>query len=103
MTEVDLRFLCAHYRLSGNAPVLPAVGGGRAISWRIAPTPPSGGASRRSTLGESRKLLVDVGVQLSLEIAVRVRVQLIGHLKPCMTEIYLHIVARMADYIATHP
>ena len=28
---------------------------------------------------------------------VRVRVQLIGHLQPCMTEIYLHIVARMAD------
>ena len=27
----------------------------------------------------------------------RVRVQLIGHLQPCMTEIYLHIVARMAD------
>ena len=25
------------------------------------------------------------------------RVELIGHFKPCMTEIYLHIVARMAD------
>ena len=25
---------------------------------------------------------------------MRVRVQLIGHLEPCMTEIYLHIVAR---------
>ena len=34
---------------------------------------------------------------------LRVRVQLIGHLQPCMTEIYLHIVARMADYMATHP
>ena len=31
------------------------------------------------------------------------RVQLIGHFQPCMTEIYLHIVARMADYMATHP
>ena len=31
------------------------------------------------------------------------RVELIGLFKPCMTEIYLHIVARMADYIATHP
>ena len=31
------------------------------------------------------------------------RVQLIGHFEPCMTEIYLHIVARMADYMATHP
>ena len=35
--------------------------------------------------------------------SVRVRVQLIGHLQPCMTDIYLHIVARMADYMATHP
>ena len=31
------------------------------------------------------------------------RVELIGHFKPCMTEIYLHIDARMADYIRTHP
>ena len=25
------------------------------------------------------------------------RAELIGHFKPCMTDIYLHIVARMAD------
>ena len=25
------------------------------------------------------------------------------HCKACMTEIYLHIDARMADYIRTHP
>ena len=31
------------------------------------------------------------------------RVQLIGHFKACMPEIYLHIDARMADYMATHP
>ena len=31
------------------------------------------------------------------------RAELIGHLKPCMTDIYIHIVARMADYIRTHP
>ena len=31
------------------------------------------------------------------------RVDIIDHFKPCMTEIYLHIVARMADYMATHP
>ena len=31
------------------------------------------------------------------------RVELIGHFKPCMTAIYLHIDARMADYIRTHP
>eukprot|EP01048_Picozoa_sp_COSAG05_P019906 COSAG05_NODE_3244_length_2213_cov_40.222751_2_plen_48_part_00 len=34
---------------------------------------------------------------------IRVRVHLIGHLQTCMTEIYLHIVARMADYMDTHP
>ena len=31
------------------------------------------------------------------------RVDIIGHFKPCMTDIYLHIDARMADYIRTHP
>ena len=31
------------------------------------------------------------------------RVELIGQFKPCMTEIYLHVDARMADYIHTHP
>ena len=31
------------------------------------------------------------------------RAELIGHFEPCMTEIYLHIDARMADYICTHP
>ena len=27
----------------------------------------------------------------------------IGHFQPCTTDIYLHIDARMADYIRTHP
>eukprot|EP01048_Picozoa_sp_COSAG05_P015118 COSAG05_NODE_1787_length_4092_cov_1.788380_5_plen_261_part_00 len=31
------------------------------------------------------------------------RAELIGHYPPCMTDIYLHIDARMADYIRTHP
>ena len=31
------------------------------------------------------------------------RAELIGHFKACMTEIYIHIDARMADYIRTHP
>ena len=31
------------------------------------------------------------------------RAELIGHFEPCMTEIYLHIDARMAYYIHTHP
>ena len=30
------------------------------------------------------------------------RAELIGDFKSCMTEIYLHIDARMADYIRTH-
>ena len=32
-----------------------------------------------------------------------VRAELIGHYQPCMTDIYLHLDARMADYIRTHP
>ena len=36
-------------------------------------------------------------------VSVTMRVELIGHFKPCMTEIYLHSVARMADCMATHP
>ena len=31
------------------------------------------------------------------------RAELIGHFKACMTEIYLHIDARVVDYIHTHP
>ena len=31
------------------------------------------------------------------------RAELIGHFKACVTEIYLHIDARMAYYIRTHP
>ena len=31
------------------------------------------------------------------------RAELIGHFEPCMTDIYLHIDAHMADYIRTHP
>ena len=31
------------------------------------------------------------------------RAELIGPFKPCMNEICLHIDARMADYIHTHP
>ena len=34
---------------------------------------------------------------------IRVRAELIGHFEACMTEIYLRIDARMADYIRTHP
>ena len=31
------------------------------------------------------------------------RAELIGHFQACITEIHLHIDARMADYMATHP
>eukprot|EP01048_Picozoa_sp_COSAG05_P032931 COSAG05_NODE_12910_length_449_cov_1.320000_2_plen_30_part_01 len=29
------------------------------------------------------------------------RSDIIGHFKPCVTDIYIHIDARMADYIRT--
>ena len=45
----------------------------------------------------------NAGITTGKGHALRVRGELIGRLQPCMTEIYLHIVARMADYIATHP
>ena len=38
-----------------------------------------------------------------MEASHTMRVELIGHFKACMTEIYLHIDARVADYIHTHP
>ena len=31
------------------------------------------------------------------------RAELIGHFEPCMTDIYIHIDARMDDYIRAHP
>ena len=31
------------------------------------------------------------------------RAELSGHFKACMAEIYLHIDARVSDYIRTHP
>ena len=31
------------------------------------------------------------------------RADIIGHFKPCMNDIYIHIDARMADHIRTHP
>ena len=49
------------------------------------------------------------GGQTALELAAtrgKLRslfVRASGHLQPCMTEIYLHIVARMANYMDTHP
>ena len=36
--------------------------------------------------------------QYGLPCSHTMRVELIGHFKTCMTEIYLHIDARMADY-----
>ena len=39
----------------------------------------------------------------TVSLLATMRAGIIGHLKPCMTNIYLHIDARMADYIRTHP
>ena len=44
--------------------------------------------------------------QLPEEVQVWIptmRVELTGHCEPCMADIYLHIYARTADYIHTHP
>ena len=56
-------------------------------------------SSRRTT----RRLLQSLRNIKSYSAGIRVRVHIIGHLQPCITEIYLHIVARMADYMEAHP
>ena len=43
------------------------------------------------------------GTDLQANPPTTVRAELIGYFEPCMTEIYLHIDARMADYIRMHP
>ena len=57
------------------------------------------------TTGRKKPALVGPAAALpsSIGAEIRVRVQLIDHFKPCMTEICLHIVARMADYMDTRP
>ena len=48
--------------------------------------------------------LYDAASNLSARpVLYTMRAELIGHFEPCMTEIYLHMFARMADYIRTHP
>ena len=55
-------------------------------------------------LASEQVLLSAVGhPAVGLRLVCTMRAELIGHFKPCMTEIYLHIDARMADYIHTHP
>ena len=41
------------------------------------------------------------GLESTCMYECAMRAELIGHFKPCMTDIYLHIDARMADYIRT--
>ena len=109
MTEIYLHFLFTHYGLYGNAPVQRqqaatlrprlapvivtwrgAVGGlpaarPTAVAAPLSPCPAVHGRSCGASAG-----------------ACTMRAELIGHFEPCMTEIYLHIDARMADYIRTH-
>ena len=40
---------------------------------------------------------IDLHCQAQADATTQVRVQIIRHFKTCMTEIYLHSVARMAD------
>ena len=77
------------------------------VLFGFVPHSPSG-CNRGKTLGSRR--LVHLGPPpnklLEIDVAIAVctmRAELIGHFEPCMTEIYLHIDARMADYIRTHP
>ena len=64
-------------------------------------------AWRTDLLVCSPALFVLVGCPIAIAVAVAhtltVRAELIGHCQPCMTDIYLHIDALMADYIRTHP
>ena len=52
------------------------------------------------TREQSRHSHTHVGTR---RLRQRVRVDIIGHFEPCMTEISLYIDARMAEYIRTHP
>ena len=42
-------------------------------------------------------------LQLAIAFSRTMRAELILHFEACMTDIYLHIDARMANYIRTHP
>ena len=75
--------------------------------------------AKPANVGALRKLQAEIDTQLPhlqqpttpeqltpctyLDCVLQVRGDLIGRLKPCMTEMYLHIVARMDDYIDTDP
>ena len=50
-----------------------------------------------------QSIVYSAGSAAGCALRPAVRAELIGHFQPCMTEIYLHIDARMADYIRTHP
>ena len=52
---------------------------------------------------ESCSGALDTAARFAPGKCATMRADIIGHFKPCTTEIYLHIDARMADYIATHP
>ena len=87
MTEIYLHFLFTHYRLFGNAPVAVLMRHESTVCFLIFDL-----SMRRAHHGDPYG-----------NAPVRVRVHIIGHLQPCITEIYLHIFARMADYMDTPP
>ena len=41
--------------------------------------------------------------RITIPLPSTMRAEFIGHFEACMTEIYIHIDARMADYMVTHP
>ena len=65
---------------------------------------------RKAQADEAARVAAELAAQeaedkaaLSRREVTTMRVELIGHFEPCMAEIYLHIDARVADYIRTHP
>ena len=85
-------------RLEDVGCVLQAVcGEERAVSDVVLPPPPP------PTPPRALNPLEQVRTKPHLRGRPTMRAELIGHFQPCMTEIYLHIDARMADYIHTHP
>ena len=79
----------SHHLLSGPLDLRPTGGGVQ----QQQPPPPSREAEIRA----------DMVSGITQQFSYTIRVELIGHFKPCITDIYLHIDARMSDYIHTHP
>ena len=62
------------------------------------------GSDQTGTLNYNvAEYMMRADVKAALHVRTTMRADIIGHFKPCMTDIYIHIDARMAEYIRTHP